>query len=164
MVPTDAHLVPKGHGRNAFYQALCGWGHPCTGSLGELRQPYGASAIHMAYRNVDTADVRQRAAVGDPAGSWALTHSRGFRRAGDGYRLIKDRLVRPREDGSQRRRGLGGSRPVPDALRTASIERQDGWGIVGERPELPAVVYCPRCGRPNRVAVPVTCEAPDRMV
>lgn len=164
MEPMDAHIVAKGRGRNAFYRILCGWGHPCTGALGELRQPYGASAFHMAVRNIDYTDARRRLEAGDHAGSWILTHKQCFRRDGDGYRLIKNGPVRIHEDGLQRRRGVGGSRRVPDALRTPNLEHYGGYGIIGERPVLPAVVYCPRCGRPNRVAVPVTSETLARVV
>ncbi len=151
MVPMDAPIIAKGRGPNAFYRVLCGWGHPCTGALGELRQPFGGSAIHMYYRNISRATARP----------WELTHARLFRRHGDGYKLIKETVVRRHGDTMQRRRGLGGSRPTPEALRTGKVQE---WDMIGERPELPALVYCPRCGRPNRVAVPVTSEAPERVV
>lgn len=146
-----ANPVRKGKGAHYCYVAYCGRAHRCSGMLGDLRKPFGASLITLAYRiPALLAEARKR------PNDWILSHRSGYRRDGDVYRIIQDKPIPANEQGRlQRRRGLGGARPVPEHLQTPTIRHQGGYGIVGEHPELPAVVVCPHCGRHQLVRGPV---------
>lgn len=150
--PDEAKLIRKeARAGDVFYSVLCGHPSVCPSKLGELRQPFGLSGMKMSMRNVPVAEARRV----EPA-AWILSHPSGYRCEGDAYHIIKDRPVAVDEHGRlQRRRGLGGARPVPKTLQTAAIRHQGGYAIIGEHPPLPAVIVCPRCHRRQMVHTPV---------
>jgi hypothetical protein len=100
---------------------------------------------------------------------WVAYHKLGYRqRSNSELGLCEFEVLRPKSPIRDRRaegprRLRGGRRPLPPddqaRLRGRMLVPQkhltrDGHGVIGARPVLPAVIRCPKCGRPHLMGAP----------
>lgn len=143
------------------YRVLCGATFPATGSPNPCAQRLAFAVRAQDAGEALSVESAVRRAAGLPApgeGDWLLVAVGGhFCLETDGtYRLVTQ---------TPRRTRFGPYRPVerrplPATLRAALSQQgldphtRVPRGIHGHSPVPPAVLRCPRCGRPNRVEPP----------
>lgn len=142
-----------------FYVVHCGFidtaGERCRGKLPELRR-YRPTRGHITS---DLASFLHDRNTGEPFkdGDWFAIHPNGIYDNRDGcYGIMKPKKVLSGESFRYKnepgfRKGKG---PIPEDIRS-----QTGfgvYGVIGEYPRVPCLIYCPRCGRPNLIPVPAS--------
>jgi len=89
---------------------------------------------------------------------WLVTHPSKYSRDDDGaYHVVTQ--TKQREDRINPAKTIRISqhkRRLPPGYETESSKGNDGFGIVGQFPDLPAIIFCPEagCGRPQSVCPP----------
>lgn len=121
----------------------CGWPH--TALVGQLCP--GALAIARAYDQY----AAPRLTADDGTSVWLLSAPR----EGTGLRQVRPsvfEVMLPRRDAQGRELPRRGRRKMIFQHQTDAQRAKGGRWIKGATPSLPAVIICPRCGRPNRAA------------
>lgn len=132
------------------FRIKCGADDDCRGVLGYITE----SPNGKTYASVNEFFDARRSGAPRDAGkvTCLVTHPNGYRQDENGaYRTIETRRTSRALDTPYRI----GRRPIPDKqMQSAASMNIGGYGIVGQSPVLPTIIYCPECGRPQDVLPP----------